>query len=218
MVVAKKKEAEPLIASVDQTKAMAVVKAIEKEAEQIVGEFDKDKPVALSTPESYTFAGDVLIGIVERRKYVEEQREGFLEDVRKMVARVESWFTPVLETIGKAEEHYRKQMENYVRGLDVEAESLRKTAALTKDEDRAVQLLEQAKECAPPKVPGIGIRRPTRVIVIDEKKIPKKFFKTVVDAKKLAAALASGEKVAGAQLVVDVGLTVTPKNAKKDED
>lgn len=216
-MVATKKEST-LTASVDQTKALSIVKAIEKEATELAEGVGAPDVQMIETDHEYTVAGDVLIGIVERRKYVEEQREGFLEDVRKMIARVESWFTPVLDTIGKAESYYRSQLEGFIKAKDAEAEALRQTAALSKTDKRAAELLEQANAIAPPKVPGIAIRRPTKVVVTDAKKLPKKFFVLAVDTKKLAVALEAGEKIPGAQLVVNVGLTVTPKNAKKDED
>lgn len=208
------KKQEVLSTTVDQAVVLGQVKTIEKDVKAI------QKRIAavekIEDEEDYATACGVLLEIVEKRKYVEEQREGFMEDVRKLVERVESWFKPALADIDKAETFFRDALEAYAVTLAAKAKGLRATAARLPERDwaRVQELRDEADALVPPKFPGISITTKVKLVIDDEKKIPDKYTKRVPDAKLIQAELERGVDIAGCRLEEDKSVRVTPKHAK----
>ncbi len=213
MTSAKKENASPLSLVVDQRVVMREVDKIEKEVALIVKKLKGMSP-DLADDEDYQAACNVLLDVVERRKYIDEQRDGFLQEIKALLARVESWFAQSYEDIEKSEDFFRGAIKSYALKLQAEADGLRRAADLLpkKQEARREELLTQANAIMPPKVGGISlVTRPT-VEILDPKNIPDEFMKKVPDNAKILAALTLGQKVTGAKLVPNKTVTVNPKN------
>lgn len=212
MSKAAKKET-PLSLVVDQPAVLREVHNIEKEVSLIVKKLKGMKP-ELADDEDYQAACNVLLDVVERRKYIDEQRDGFLQEARALIARVESWFAQSYVDIEQSEEFFRGAIKGYALKLQAEADGLRRAADLLpkKQEERREELLVQANAIAPPKVGGISITTKPAVEIIDAKNIPAEFLKSVPDIAKITAALSLGQKVTGAKLIVNKTVAVTPKN------
>ncbi len=208
------KKTEVVTAKVDQAEVFKQLAIIKKEIDAVQA---VEVPELLETPEQYKDACSLLIGVVERRKYAEAEREGFMEDVQKMIERVNGWFDPVLKPLDELEANLRNSVTAYALALHEEAMGFRRAAARVKDEKRCRALIKQADEAVPPKVPGIAITTKPKVQITDESSIPDKFTKRVPDLKLIQAELEAGRAVTGAILDTTKGVTVTPKNAKKDE-
>lgn len=218
MATAKKfKQEEVLSASVNQAAALARVNDIEKEIVTLVQHVGSD--VALQDDEDYRVACDLLIGVVVKRKWVEEQKDGFMEDVRRLVARVDGWFAKPLERLDAAEAAFRKAVQDYALTLEARAQGLRAAAAHlpARDEKKALSMLDEANGAHPPKVAGISLTTKVKVEIIAEKNIPDQYWKRVVDVKAVEAAIERGENVPGARAVVTKSVRVTPKHAKGEE-
>lgn len=217
---AKKKQAggvaDILTASVDQSLARSRVKEIEKEIEQVQKLYASDVPTKLRTDEEYKNAAELLIGICERKTFVTEQKAEFMEKVNELVALVSSWFVKPLKDLELIEDNLRISVTAYAMEYHAKQIGLRRAAARTKDETRCEELLRDARDCAPPKVAGIALTTKPQLEILDEKKIPDRFFVKVIDEKALASALENGEEIPGAKLLVTKSVRVTPKHAKKE--
>ncbi len=216
MSAAVKKKTEVVSASVDQGEVFKQLALIKKEIESVQDGFDT-VPAQLVTVQDYGNACALLIGIVERRKYADEQRDAFMEDVRKMIDRVNGWFDPVLKPANELEATLRTSVEEFALRLHEEAMGLRRAAARVKGDKRRSELLTEADNTKPPKIGGISIRTKPVVQITDDKRLPEALTMRVPNVKAIQAELEAGRDVPGALLVVTKGVTVTPKNAQKDE-
>lgn len=212
-----KTKTEALTASVDQGAVLARVKEIEKDLHGVLEiiEIDTANEAIIADAADYTAVATNLIDVVRKRKYVDEQLDLFMEDVRKLEARVLGWFEKSRGDVARAESFFRSAMEAYALKLDNHATSLREAAARVDNEDKAAELHEEALACIPPKIPGISIRTKGRVVITSEEKLPKDCWKKVVDTKEVEARLMRGERVPGALVQIEKAVTVTTKNAKE---
>jgi hypothetical protein len=208
---------ETLTATVDPSVVLAKTKEIEHEVLTIQKQLG-ELPQKLGDEEDYKAACALLLDVVEKRKWVDKERDGFMEDVERLRARVEGWFARAYEQIAEVEAYFRGSVEAYALELGAKAHALREASAKlpARDQKKAKALLAEADALDLPRVGGISMSTKAQLEIVDEKKIPDRFFKRVVDGKLLIAALESGEKVAGAKLSINKSVRVTPSHAKKD--
>lgn len=216
MKTTEQKKQGPLTATVDPGVVLAKTKEIEREV-QLVQKQLGELPSTLGDEEDYRAACALLLDVVEKRKWVDKERAGFMEDVERLRARVEGWFSNAYEQIDRVEAYFRDAVAAYALDLGARAQALREASAKlsARDQKKARAMLVEADELEPPKVGGISISTKASLEIIDEKKIPERFTKRVVDGKLLIAALEAGEKVPGAKLVIAKSVRVTPAHAKR---
>jgi len=208
----KTKQPEVMLAKIDQGNVLKRVQECERDIDAIV---DTAPEVVVTDHEDYSVACSHLLQLVTKRKFFEAERDGFMEDVRKMIDRVNGWFTAPLAKAEHAEKMYRNAVAGYAELLDEQARALREKAKNAK-ESAAIALLERANDTAPPKVTGIALITKTRAVIVDEAKIPEEYFKLVLDMKAVEAALLRGD-VPGAVLSTEKSVRVTPPKQMNNE-
>lgn len=202
----------------NEKEALAKVRVIEQNVALVVQTIGKE-PMKLEDDEDFKVASIELIKVVMQREVVDEQLALFMQDVQKMIDRVNGWFAKPKADVAAAEAYFREAIREYALALDAQAHQLRLDAGKlpAKQSDEADAMLAEANELKPPKVPGIAITTKVKVEVLDEKKIPEQYWKRVVDTKALEAAADEGRKVPGVKFNIDKSVRVTPKHAKLGE-
>lgn len=216
---AKKNVPAIITAEVDQAEVKRQLVLVEAELRDILGKASNaDEQLTVEDDEDYEVACALLLATVVKRKKVAAWKAGFMEKVKALVDYVEGEFAEPEAAAAAAEKCFRQGAAEYIAQLDAKAAGLRKAAAHlpARDSDRADEMLSEAKACVPPKVQGISIRRKLALEIVDEKKIPEKFWTRVVDTDAIEKAIEDGIAVTvpGVRASVDVRLTVTPSNAK----
>ncbi|MCC6809964.1 MAG: siphovirus Gp157 family protein [Deltaproteobacteria bacterium] len=211
----KQKQQEIITATLDESAALARVKVIEGELAEIQERLGEE-PMRLEDDEDYKVACGLLIATVIKRDAIAVEKEGFMEDVAKLVARVEGWFSRPEGDAKIAEGYFRDAISAYALDLDAKARALREAAAKVKSDKQAELLIAKANAIEPPKVSGISLTRKSKAEVVNEAKLPEWAWKRVPDIKAIEAKLDAGEDVPGAKLVPTVSVRCTPKHAKED--
>jgi hypothetical protein len=210
--------ADIVSAKVDPGAVLREVGNIEKEIALIVKKMKGMKP-ELEDDEDYQIVCEQLLRIVERRKYIDEQRDGFMQEARALIKRVEGWFAKAYGDIEESESFFREAARGYLKKLSTTINELREEGAAlpAKQRAKALALFQRADELEAeiPKVPGISVTTKPSLIIEDEKAIPKKYFRLVLDEKLVLAELGAGRQVPGAKLAVEKSIRVTPSHAKK---
>lgn len=212
--IATKKRDPELVAGVDQDAALARVREIEGDLAATREEAGEE--VSVSDDEDYLVACALLLRVVEKRKYCEEERKAFRADVQKLLDRVDGWFERSLTDAAALEAQFRGAVADYAMRLSAKQHGLRVAASKLppKDEERAHAMMAEANDVKAPKVPGIAITPKARLVITNEKLVPAAYWKKVIDAKLLEAAIAGGQKVPGAHVDVEMSVRVTPAHAK----
>lgn len=212
---AKKQKHEVAQATVDESAALARVKVIEGELAEIQERLGEE-PMRLEDDDDYKVACGLLIATVIKRDAIAEEKEGFMEDVAKLVARVEGWFARPEGDAKTAEAYFRNAIAAYALDLDAKARALREAAAKVKSDKQAELLIAKANAIEPSKVGGISIVRKSKAEIVNEAKLPDWAWKRVPDIKAIEAKLDAGEDVPGAKLVPTVSVRCTPKFSKEE--
>lgn len=212
-----KKQAAPevITAQVTDAEVKKQLAVVEHELKDVLSKVEEDFKV--EDDEDYEVACALLLATVVKRKKVAAWKAGFMERVKALVDYVEREFKAPEADAAKAEQTFRDAVAAYVQAQDQRAAGLRKAAAHLppRDSDKADELLAEAKDCEPPKVPGIGIRRKLEIEIVDEKKIPEKYWTRVIDEDAIEKDIEEkGATVPGVKSSIVVKLTVTPSNAK----
>lgn len=200
-------------ANVNESQALAKVREIEDDL-AIVLEAISEEPLTCTDDADYQAAAEQLITVVLKRDYVNEQLGLFMADAKKLVERVNGWFAKARNDAGEAEAYFRNALREYAVALDDQAHELRVLASKTKDSEKSDELFAKANALHPPKVPGISLSGKVRVEVLDESKVPEKFWRRVVDLDALALEADANRKVPGVKFTNDKTVRVTPKHAQ----
>lgn len=202
----------------NEKEALAKVRVIEQNVGLVVKTISKE-PMKIEDDDDFKVASTELIKVVMQRDIVDEQLALFMQDVQKMIDRVNGWFAKSKADVAEAEAYFRDAIRAYAKDLNNQAHQLRLDAGKlpAKQSDEADAMLVEANELKPPKVPGIALTAKVKVEILDEKKIPEKYWKRVVDKAALEAAADEGVKVPGVKFDTDFTVRVTPKHAKLGE-
>lgn len=217
MASATKLRSEDLSATLDEGAALRKVKDIDK-AIALVRKKAGDG-ISIEDEDDYRLACDLLISTIERRNWVREEKKAFMADVKKLVERVDGWFKPTLSRIDDLEKEIKEALAEWARQLHAKGVGYRRAAARlpARDEEKAAELQRKADACEPEKYPGVSFKRSPQIAIVDEARIPERFFVRVLDRKLLEAELERGEEIPGARLEADWTISVTPKNARKED-
>ncbi len=213
----KKNVPQVMRAEIDQGEVLQQLAVVEDELAEVVEKLSEDgTPMKIDDEDDFRVACALLIATVVKRDKIAEWKEGFMERVKSLVDYVESSFAEPETKAEEAEAYFRVAIAEYALGQEQKALSLREAAAHLPERDakKAGVLLDNAKDCAPPKVPGISLLAKTKTEVIDEGKLPSFAWKKVIDMKAIDAALERGEKVPGTRRIDSFTVKVSPKNAR----
>lgn len=207
-------------AKVDEGKALARVREFEKEIESALKalvplEGDEN---AIADDDAYRVACETLLDIKARQQVLAEEHAGFLADVKKLLARVDSWFKPAREKHAHAEAILKQAIRDYVIRTETKAKALRKAALKlgARDEEKRESLHQQADETSAPKVTGISFVHKLEVEVVDFGKLPPDFKVMVADEDKIKIAVERGEDVPGVRWKDARTVRVEPKRAGRE--
>lgn len=205
-----------ITAKVDEGKALAKVQEFEDEIDEVLKLVGPG--LVVEDDEGYAKACEALLDVKVRQQVMEAEHEAFLEDVRRLLDRVNGWFKPAREKYGKAEALFKGAVRDYALRLEAKAHGLRKAAAKLgpRDEARRQAYLEEADRIGLPKVPGISFQGKLAVEVYAPEKLPAEFLMSVPDEKKIRLAVERGEDVPGVRAKDERIVKVTPKHAGKE--
>lgn len=214
-MTAVKKNAPEVIGPFSEKEALAKVRVIEQNVDMVVRTIG-ELPMQIEDDEDFKVASTELIKVVMQREVVEENLALFMADVQKMIDRVNGWFAKSRADVARAELYFRDALRAYAKRLNDQAHQLRLDAGKlpAKQSDEADAMLVEANGLKAPKVPGISLTAKAKIEILDEKKIPEKYWKRVVDKAALEAAADEGLKVPGVKFDTDYTVRVTPKHAK----
>lgn len=182
-----------------KTKAEQAAAMVEELLPSITNSVEAIKGIPVGDHADYQEMCNALFETVELRKTVAEGKDGLLAEEKAVIESVCVAFNP-LEAAFKAHEEDMKQR---ARDYAVECEErynamLARAAKLAKsDPKKARELNAKAEDELAPKVKGIAFVGKVEAKVLDLKKVPKEFFKLVLDDAKLKAAAEAKEAVPG---------------------
>jgi len=179
---------------VEQAKAFVgeMLKSVKNSMREIKG-------IPVSDHDDYREVCNLLFETADIRKQAGEERDGLVAEEKATLAAVGAEYAQLDESFDEFNGDLRQRVRDYA--MDCEARYnaiLAKAAKLAKtDPKKARELNARAEDELVPKVKGIAFVRKNEAKVLDLKKVPKEYFKLVLDDAKLKAAAEAGEEVPG---------------------
>ena len=183
---------------------------MEKKVEQakaFVGEMLKSvkngmreiKDIPVSDHDDYREVCNLLFETSDTRKQAGEQRDELVAEEKATLAAVGAEFAPLDESFDAFNGDLKQRVRDYAMECEAKYNAiLAKAAKLAKtDPKKARELNARAEDELAPKVKGIAFVAKVTPKVLDQKKVPKEFYKLVLDEDKLAMAARDGVEVPG---------------------
>lgn len=182
-----KKKVEEAAAFVDE-----MLGSVRKSAKEIEG-------LPVSDHDDYRELCNVMFGTADARAVANTKVDELLAEEKQTIAAVGAEFSPLAEAFDAHVEDMKQRVREYAMACEARYNALiAKAAKLAKlDPKKARELNAKAEDELAPKVKGIAFVAKVEVKVLDPKKVPKEFFKLVVDTDKLAMAARDGAEVPG---------------------
>ena len=195
-----------------EIKEKSVEKYLQTVGEHIAMSREALKGVAVADDQDYQACCDTLFEVVNYRKDVASEKEKVIGAAKLIISTVSGWFSPREKEIAEHEDDLKSRIRDYnIKCEEERQRTLKSASKLAKiDPAKARALNAEAEAALPPKVKGIAFSGKLEVKVVDESKVPKEFFKLVVDEAKLKAAAEAGELVPGVLVTDNRTVRVTP--------
>jgi len=179
---------------VEQARAYAgaLLKSVKNSMREIKG-------IPVGDHDDYREVCNLLFETADIRKQAGEERDGLVAEEKATLAAVGAEYAPLDESFDEFNGDLKQRVRDYA--MDCEARYnaiLAKAAKLAKtDPKKARELNARAEDELAPKVKGIAFVAKVTPKVLDQKKVPKEFYKLVLDEDKLAMAARDGVEVPG---------------------
>jgi len=143
----------------------------------------------------YEEACQLLFEVVVQERAVDEYKAEVLTGAKAIVAAVGKACKPLEAEVGGLVAKLKGLVRDYAVACEERHDKALKKAALLArtDAKQARKLTAEAEDLLPPKVAGIAFQQRREVKVLDEAKVPERFFRRVVDDAALRAAAEAGE-------------------------
>lgn len=143
----------------------------------------------------YIEACELLFATTEQERLVALAKDAQAEDAKTIVAAVSKAFKPLQDEAGGLVAHVKELVRTYwLECEERHAKALKKASTMAKtDAKLARKIAAEAEDLLPPKVKGIAFQARHEVTVLDERKVPERFFRRVLDEAALRAAAESGD-------------------------
>lgn len=157
------------------------------------------KGIPVSDHDDYREVCNLLFETSDTRKTAGEQRDELVAEEKATLAAVGAEFAPLDESFDAFNGDLKQRVRDYAMECEVRYNALlAKAAKLAKtDPKKARELNARAEDELAPKVKGIAFVAKVTPKVLDQKKVPKEFYKLVLDEDKLAMAARDGVEVPG---------------------
>ncbi len=172
--------------------ASALLKSVKNSMSEIKG-------IPVGDHDDYREVCNLLFETADIRKQATEERDNLVAEEKATLAAVGAEYAPLDESFDEFNGDLKQRVRDYA--MDCEAKYnaiLAKAAKLAKsDPKKARELNARAEDELVPKVKGIAFVAKKTPKVLDQKKVPKEFYKLVLDEDKLAMAARDGVEVPG---------------------
>jgi hypothetical protein len=179
---------------VEQAKAFvgALLKSVRNSQKEIKG-------IPVSDHDDYREVCNLLFETADSRKQAGEERDQLVADEKATLAAVGAEYAPLDEGFDEFNGELKQRVRDYAMECEARYNALlAKAAKLAKtDPKKARELNARAEDELAPKVKGIAFVAKVTPKVLDQKKVPKEFYKLVLDEDKLAMAARDGVEVPG---------------------
>lgn len=157
------------------------------------------KGIPVSDHDDYREVCNLLFETSDTRKTAGEQRDELVAEEKATLAAVGAEFAPLDESFDAFNGDLKQRVRDYAMECEARYNALlAKAAKLAKtDPKKARELNARAEDELAPKVKGIAFVAKVTPKVLDQKKVPKEFYKLVLDEDKLAMAARDGVEVPG---------------------
>lgn len=179
---------------VEQAKTLAseMLRSVRNGMEAIAG-------IPVSDHADYREVCDLLFETAEARKTASASIDELVAEEKATLAAVGAEYAPVDDAFDAHNDDLKRRVREYAMGCEERYNAmLAKAAKLAKtDPKKARELNARAEDELAPKVKGIAFVAKMTPKVLDQKKVPKEFYKLVLDEDKLAMAARDGVEVPG---------------------
>lgn len=143
----------------------------------------------------YQHVCELLFDVAAKKKLAAERKDEVVGPAKQIISAVNGWFKPLESALADLESSAKALVREY--NVVKESERIRLLKEATKlgrkDPVQARALQANAEAVLPPKVKGIAFVGKLDVEVVDRDKLPKKFFKLVVDEEAIQSAVDAEE-------------------------
>lgn len=172
--------------------ASALLKSVRNSQKEING-------IPVGDHEDYREVCNLLFETADSRKQAVEERDQLVAEEKATLAAVGAEYAPLDEGFDEFNGDLKQRVRDYAMECEAKYQALlAKAAKLAKtDPKKARELNARAEDELVPKVKGIAFVAKVVPKVLDQKKVPKDFYKLVLDEDKLAMAARDGVEVPG---------------------
>lgn len=172
--------------------ASALLKSVKNSMREIKG-------LPVSDHDDYREVCNLLFETADIRKQAVEERDGLVAEEKATLAAVGAEYAPLDESFDEFNGDLKQRVRDYAMECEAKYNAiLAKAAKLAKsDPKKARELNARAEDELVPKVKGIAFVAKVTPKVLDQKKVPKEFYKLVLDEDKLTMAARDGIEVPG---------------------
>ena len=179
---------------VEQARAYAseLLKSVRNSQKEIKG-------IPVGDHDDYREVCNLLFETADRRKQAVEERDQLVAEEKATLAAVGAEYAPLDEGFDEFNGDLKQRVRDYAMECEAKYNALlAKAAKLAKtDPKKAREMNARAEDELAPKVKGIAFVAKVVPKVLDQKKVPKDFYKLVLDEDKLAMAARDGVEVPG---------------------
>jgi len=159
--------------------------------------------VIVDTDAHYEMVAADLLSLKKMQTAIEEKRDELLAPAKKTVAAIRAMFSEPLKLISELEAEQKRGLSKYVEFVRQRAQDMLNAAVAKQD----IDAIEEAQACTHPAVDGVQVRTSERVVIVDERLIPREYL--MPDMKKIKAD--KRVKIAGVERRSSVSLAVAKK-------
>lgn len=179
---------------VEQARAYAseLLKSVRNSQKEIKG-------IPVGDHDDYREVCNLLFETADSRKQAVEERDQLVAEEKATLAAVGAEYAPLDEGFDEFNGDLKQRVRDYAMECEAKYNALlAKAAKLAKtDPKKAREMNARAEDELAPKVKGIAFVAKVVPKVLDQKKVPKDFYKLVLDEDKLAMAARDGVEVPG---------------------